>query len=226
MQAAQVSWGLFLLVLGLCLNLCQPARAQAPNWHEGLHLARFKPRSIDSKTVVGASTAHIVSHTVPKRGLAAAANTPAPSEFVSASATYFQVGCNQLVPVLIMLVTTHDHMLAACPWSFARLFTAHMSEHMTCIQKGIIPPCALPPPSPPTIYLGYMSYISLVHVLAQVRGKQTFFAGTNIFYILLRQTADDPLGFTDDGVTAYLSAQVCIPTLLASTQARYCTRCD
>ncbi len=69
-----------------------------------------------------------------------------------------------------------------------------------------------------------MSCISLAHVLAQVRGKQTFFAGTNIFYILLRQTADDPLGFTDDGVTAYLSAQVRIPTLLASTQA--CACCD
>lgn len=39
-------------------------------------------------------------------------------------------------------------------------------------------------------------------------GQQTFFAGTNIFYILLRQTADDPLGFTDDAVFAYLSAQV------------------
>ena len=74
--------------------------------------------------------------------------------------------------------------------------------------------------------LFYMSHISLAHVLAQVRGKQTFFAGTNIFYILLRQTADDPLGFTDDGVTAYLSAQVCIPTLHTSTQARYCTCCD
>ncbi len=59
-----------------------------------------------------------------------------------------------------------------------------------------------------------MSCISLAQVLAQVRGKQTFFAGTNIFYILLRQTADDPLGFTDDGVTAYLSAQVYIPSLL------------
>lgn len=128
MKVAQVSSGLFSLIL--CLSLCQPALAPAPNWHDGLHLARFKPRSIDSKAIVGASTAQIVPHAVPERGLAAAASTPAPAEFVSAAATYFQV-----------------------------------------------------------------------------RGKQTFFAGTNIFYILLRQTANDPLGFTDDGVTAYLSAQ-------------------
>ena len=44
--------------------------------------------------------------------------------------------------------------------------------------------------------------------VVQVRGKQTFFAGTNIFYILLQQTAGDPLGFTDAGVAAYLQAQV------------------
>ena len=102
MQAAQGSSGLFLLVLGLFL--CEPALAQAPNWHDGLRLARFKPRSIDSKAIVGASTAQILSHAVPERGLAATASTPAPSEFVSASATYFQVGCNQLVPVLIMII--------------------------------------------------------------------------------------------------------------------------
>lgn len=92
MQAAQVSLRLFLAVLGL--SLCQPALAQAPNWHDGLHLARFKPRNIDSKAIVGASTAQIVLHAVPERGLAAAASTPAPSEFVSAVATYFQVCCN------------------------------------------------------------------------------------------------------------------------------------
>lgn len=42
----------------------------------------------------------------------------------------------------------------------------------------------------------------------QVRGKRTFFAGTNIFYILLRQSAGDPLGFTDEAVVAYFAAQV------------------
>ena len=47
-----------------------------------------------------------------------------------------------------------------------------------------------------------------VFLVLQVKGNKTFFAGTNIFYILLRQTADDPLGFTDDGVRAYLQAQV------------------
>ena len=42
----------------------------------------------------------------------------------------------------------------------------------------------------------------------QVGGRRTFFAGTNIFYILLRQTMEDPLGFTDDAVVAYFAAQV------------------
>lgn len=42
----------------------------------------------------------------------------------------------------------------------------------------------------------------------QVRGKRTFFAGTNIFYILLRQSVEDPLGFTDEAVVAYFAAQV------------------
>ena len=49
----------------------------------------------------------------------------------------------------------------------------------------------------------------------QVRGKRTFFAGTNIFYILLRQTAEDPLGYTDDAVVAYLNAQVPLICFLA-----------
>ncbi len=117
MQAAQLSSGLFLLVLGL--SFCQPAlaTAQAPNWHDGLHLARFKPRSIDSKAIVGASTAQIYPRTAPERGLAAAASTPNPSEFVSAAANYFQVCCNLLVPVLItwLLMTMHCHTLTACP---------------------------------------------------------------------------------------------------------------
>lgn len=42
----------------------------------------------------------------------------------------------------------------------------------------------------------------------QVRGRRTFFAGTNIFYILLRQSVEDPLGFTDEAVVAYFAAQV------------------
>ena len=50
------------------------------------------------------------------------------------------------------------------------------------------------------------SYI--VWLFMQVGGRRTFFAGTNIFYILLRQTLEDPLGFTDDAVIAYFAAQV------------------
>ena len=42
----------------------------------------------------------------------------------------------------------------------------------------------------------------------QVNGKKTFFAGTNIFYLLLQQTPTNQLGFSDDGVTEYLSQQV------------------
>ena len=53
-----------------------------------------------------------------------------------------------------------------------------------------------------------MQTVHLLSVCVQVRGQQTFFAGTNIFYILLQQTAGDPLGFTDAGVAAYLQAQV------------------
>lgn len=49
----------------------------------------------------------------------------------------------------------------------------------------------------------------------QVRGKRTFFAGTNIFYILLRQSVEDPLGFSDEAVVAYFKAQVlCLHLLL------------
>ena len=132
MQAAQVRSGVFLLVLGLSLILCQPALAQAPNWHDGLHLARFKPRSIDSKAIVGASTAQILSHAVPERGLAATASTPAPSEFVSAPATYFQVGCNQLVPVLIMPIVNNTALShARCmPLEFCKaVHCSHVSMH-------------------------------------------------------------------------------------------------
>lgn len=49
----------------------------------------------------------------------------------------------------------------------------------------------------------------------QVRGKRTFFAGTNIFYILLRQSVENPLGFSDEAVVAYFKAQVlCLHLLL------------
>lgn len=42
----------------------------------------------------------------------------------------------------------------------------------------------------------------------QINGKKTFFAGTNIFYLLLQQTPTNQLGFSDDGVSKYLSQQV------------------
>jgi len=124
LQVAQISSGLFLLVLQL--GLCHPALAQAPNWHDGLHLARFKPRSIDSKAIMGASTAQIVLHAVPERGLAAAASTPAPSEFVSAAATYFQVCCNQLVPALIVLIADDDAL------SYARCMPLEFCKAVQC----------------------------------------------------------------------------------------------
>ncbi len=74
----------------LGLVLCEQAKAQGHNWHDGLHLDRFKPKNIDSKAIIDASAAPATRHSVTERALAAA-TIPAASEFVSASGTFFQV---------------------------------------------------------------------------------------------------------------------------------------
>ena len=50
----------------------------------------------------------------------------------------------------------------------------------------------------------------------QINGKKTFFAGTNIFYLLLQQTPTNQLGFSDDGVSKYLAQQVASSFLCTS----------
>ena len=89
------------MLLGVIL--CQQTTAQIHNWHNGLHLARFSPRSIDSEVIIGLSTTKPTQRATSERALAAGA-TPAASEFVSASETFFQVHLQKL----------HDQHLSCC----------------------------------------------------------------------------------------------------------------
>lgn len=74
-----------LAMVALCLLV--PLSSSAPDWHLGRHSHRYHPLSIDSKAIVSASANH---HRHRMRTLATGAS-PAASEFVSASGTYFQV---------------------------------------------------------------------------------------------------------------------------------------